>query len=181
MAITIFLLFLYSKNEFRDRRTWTGLFRNIFFHVWWERVIGKNKRLESSKLESLKLESPKLERIFLSWKEPSEVGKNLVKFRDTCSWKGLLKRTRNWKGLSWKESSEVGKNRAKFESFFWSWTVSLQLEKSNELEKLTLKLESVTALIRFIIKRHVWYPIKLCQKCFLYFINYIKSVKLNSN
>jgi len=38
------------------------------------RTVGKNEKLESFKLESLKLES-----FFLSWKEPSEVGKFLLK------------------------------------------------------------------------------------------------------
>ena len=35
------------------------------------RVVGKNEELENFKLASLKLES-----FCLSWKEPSEVGKN---------------------------------------------------------------------------------------------------------
>ena len=39
-----------------------------------ERAVGKNEKLESYQLESLKLES-----FCLSWKEPSEVGKNPTK------------------------------------------------------------------------------------------------------
>ena len=48
---------------------------------------------------------------------------------------------------SWKER-EVGK-------FFLSWKVSMQLEVLTEVGKLSLKLESVTALNKFIIKRNV--------------------------
>ena len=43
-------------------------------------------------------------------------------------------------------------------------------------------LESfLESFIRFIIKRNVWYTIKLCQKCFLHFIYYTESDKLNLN
>ena len=41
-----------------------------------ERAVGKNEKLESFNLESLKLES-----FCLSWKEPSEVGKNGAKLQ----------------------------------------------------------------------------------------------------
>ena len=52
-----------------------------------ERVVGKNEKLEGFKLESPKLErfteveksQAKLERTEQSWKEPSEVGKLLLK------------------------------------------------------------------------------------------------------
>ena len=63
-----------------------------------ERAVGKNEKLESFKMESLKLESLKLESLkleslmlesfCLSWKEPSEVGKNRSNFeRIERSWK----------------------------------------------------------------------------------------------
>ena len=42
-------------------------------------------------------------------------------FRDTCSWKGQLEKTRIWKVLSWKVRHEI---------------------KKNEVEKFGLKLES---------------------------------------
>ena len=49
------------------------------------------------------------------------------------------------------------------------------------LEKLSLKLKSVTALNKFIIKRNVGYTIdlcqKYCQKYFLHLIYYTESVK----
>ena len=45
------------------------------------------------------------------------------------------------------------------------------------LEKLSLKLKSVTALNKFIIKRNVGYTIDLCQKYFLHLIYYTESVK----
>ena len=52
-----------------------------------KRAVGKNEKLERFNLESLKLESfaevgksqAKLERTEQSWKEPSEVGKLLLK------------------------------------------------------------------------------------------------------
>ena len=43
-----------------------------------KRAVGKNEKLESFKLESLRLESFRL-----SWKEPSEVGKNPAKLKRT--------------------------------------------------------------------------------------------------
>ena len=57
-----------------------------------ERAVGKNEKLEKFKLESFRL----------SWKEPSEVGKN---------------------EQSWKEPSKVEKNRAKLERAERSWKV----------------------------------------------------------
>ena len=68
------------------------------------RVVGKNEKLESFKLESLKLESfaevgknqVKFKRAERSWKEPTEVGKFLLKLESfaevgkfRCSWKVL--------------------------------------------------------------------------------------------
>ena len=44
-------------------------------------------------------------------------------------------------------------------------------------EKLSLKLKSVTALNKFIIKRNVGYTIDLCQKYFLHLIYFTESVK----
>ena len=47
---------------------------------------------------------------------------NLESSRDTCSWKGQLERTRNWKVLSWKALSWK----------VWSWKVSLKLERAKK-------------------------------------------------
>ena len=71
------------------------------------------------------MQSPKLERTERSWKEPSEVGKSLAKLERT---------DRSWKVFFKLESfAEVGKFRC-------SWKVLA------EVGKLSLKLESVTAL-----------------------------------
>ena len=70
---------------FRLRKTHDG-------HHEGKLVVGKNEKLESFKLESLKFES-----FCLSWKEPSEVGKNQAKLERTDQ--------------SWKVSFEVGKFR----------------------------------------------------------------------
>ena len=61
-----------------------------------ERAVGKNEKLESFKLESLKLES-----FCVSWKEPSEVGKFLLKL-EIFAQVGKFRR-------SWKVLTEVGK------------------------------------------------------------------------
>ena len=61
-----------------------------------EREVGKNEKLESFKMESLKLES-----FCLSWKEPSEVGKNRTKLESFAE-VGKFRR-------SWKVLAEVGK------------------------------------------------------------------------
>ena len=74
-----------------------------------ERAVGKNEKLESFKLESLKLESfaevgksqAKLERTERNWKEPSEVGKLLLKLESFAE-VGKFRR-------SWKVLAEVGK------------------------------------------------------------------------
>ena len=60
-----------------------------------ERAIGKNEKLKSFKLENQKLESfaekakrksqAKLERTEQSWKEPSEVGKLLLKLESSAA------------------------------------------------------------------------------------------------
>ena len=54
-----------------------------------ERAVGKNEKLKSFELENLKLKS-----FCSSWKEPSEVGKFILKFESfaevgkfRCSWK----------------------------------------------------------------------------------------------
>ena len=54
------------------------LIQNVLGDVKLERAPGKNEKLESFKLKSLKLES-----FSLSWKEPTEVGKNQAKSERT--------------------------------------------------------------------------------------------------
>ena len=68
-------------------------------------AVGKNEKLESLKLESF----------CLSWKEPSEVGKNRAKLEST---------------------TEVGKWLMKLESLNWTLKDSMKLERSIELGKL---------------------------------------------
>ena len=55
-------------------------------------------------------------------------------YRDTCSCKGPLERTRSWEVLSWKvwswkDPSEVGKNREKLERIERNWKVSFEVGK----------------------------------------------------
>ena len=61
-----------------------------------ERAVGKNEKLESFNLESLKLERAKR-----NWKEPSEIGKLLLKLESFAE-VGKFRR-------SWKVLAEVGK------------------------------------------------------------------------
>ena len=69
------------------------------------------------------------------WDAKRAVGK-------TRSWK-----VSSWKVWSWKVPSEVGNNRAKLENILWNWKVSL-------------KLESFTAVGKFKIKSNLGYTIK---------------------
>ena len=61
-----------------------------------KRAVGKNEKFESFKLESLKLKRAKR-----SWKEPSEVGKLLLKLE-------IFAEVRKFR-CSWKVLAEIGK------------------------------------------------------------------------
>ena len=99
-----------------------------------------------------------------------------VIFWDTCSWKGQLERTRNWKALSWKvrswkvslklerakrnwkEPIEVGKNRAKLERIERNWKASFEVGKFRrswkvlaEVGKFEWTWKVVTDVGKFII------------------------------
>jgi hypothetical protein len=88
-----------------------------------ERAVGKNEKLESC--AEVGKNRAKLERTERSWEEPIEVGKNRPK---------LERFDRSWKVFFKLESfAEVGKFRC-------SWKVL------TDVGKLSLKLESVTAL-----------------------------------
>ena len=93
------------------------IFKNLTFgRLIRDTCIAKNEKLESFNLESLRLKS-----FCLSWKEPSEVGKDRAK---------LERFERNWE-----VSSAVGK--------FW-----VKLESFNELGKLSrVKLDWVTVML----------------------------------
>ena len=97
-------------------------------------------------------------------------------WRDMCSWKGQLERTRSLKVLSWivwswKEPSEVEKNRLKSESFFWSWKVWMKMKscdwnwKVNHTFQIrvreTYKLGTISAKPLNFIKQNFYHPKKL--------------------
>ena len=87
---------------------------------------------------SIRLPDKSNRRLRIIFSFANEIIPSEYNFRDACSWKGQLERTRSWKvslkleraKRNWKEPIEVRKNRAKLERTERSWKASFQVGKS---------------------------------------------------